>query len=692
MITLHAQNATTFNTLGLGALPDVITAKVTEERNGAFELEMTYPVDGRLFSSVSLRSIICAKPNPDDPAQPFRVYKITKPLNGIVTIYAQHISYDLSGYISGPFTASTIQQALAGLISNSAETVPFTLTTARTTSAAFSVKVPTSIRAALGGQSGSILDAYGGEWYFDRMTVTNYLQRGSNRGVVLEYGKNITDLKQEELLNKVYTAVYPFWRSSGEDDTVVTLPEKTIAVPGTWNFVRILALDLSANFSDQPSENDLRTAANAYITNNDLGVPDVSVTVSFINLRDTEEYKSLAALETVKLCDTITVKFAKLGVQATAKIIKTVYDAVGERFESISVGTAKNSLADTIARISSDLNGKPSEAQLLNAATVASDLITGNRGGYVRVNDSDGDGFPDEILVMDTADISTATKVWRWNLSGWGYSSTGYNGTYTLAATMAGEINADFIKAGKVQAAYINGTGLDVSNATIDNCTITALCTILGVLTGNTIASNTDGGVTGSLTFNQYGYSLEADDGTNNMALRVGISGTPAKKYAVLGNDLDGIALVLFGMAAELKGHTIDLYTDQTAGDYIDLEARDNIRFYAANIKANNSPIQTIATLKQFGALQEWQFNDPCLSGAMGDTFHQFRFEAGGVAYKVFCRYSDKHMAYETLDGTNVPVTDTSGNWLSDDYKVIMFGGIPDSSFLSFLSSHATQI
>ena len=104
---LFPSTSTEWTTQGLGALSDAISCTVTEERNGIFELEMQYPVSGVHFDEMQNRCIILAIPSPYRTAQPFRIYRITKPLNGICTVYAQHISYDLSGVPLNPFTAAS---------------------------------------------------------------------------------------------------------------------------------------------------------------------------------------------------------------------------------------------------------------------------------------------------------------------------------------------------------------------------------------------------------------------------------------------------------------------------------------------------------------------------------------------------------------------------------------------------------
>ena len=443
---------------GVGVLRDCISCTVTEERNGAFELEMVYPITGQHYSSIKLRGLIKAKPNPYSVEQLFRVYEISRPINGQVTIYAQHISYDLSGVPVSPCTGDRASTALAALAQAAAVDMPFTLWTDLNTAADFAVSEPSSLRKMLGGVDGSILDVYGGEYEWDNYTVKLHSHRGSDRGVTIRYGKNLVDLKQEESCAEVYTGVYPYVKNS--DDTLLQLPEKVVYAEGNYDYKRILTLDLSDKFDDEDNpatEAGLREAAKEYMSANSIGTPTVSLTVSFAQLEQTEEYKGMALLERVGLCDTVHVIFAKLGVTADAKCIKTAYNVLLGRYDSVELGDARSTLADTVANIGRDTqqNIDKTKSALEQAITRATQLITGNLGGYVVLHSSTGGSQPDEILVMDTPDINTATRVWRWNLAGWGYSATGYNGPFRLAATMDGAINADFITAGTMTADLI---------------------------------------------------------------------------------------------------------------------------------------------------------------------------------------------------------------------------------------------
>lgn len=449
---LYESTESTFETNGLGVLSDTISCQVIEERNGIFEITLEYPLTGIHYQEIKQRRIIFVKPNPYEDPQPFRIYRITKPLSGKITVYAQHISYDLSGVPVSPFSSGSVTGALSGLKTNAAVTNPFGFWTDKTSTGDFAVTAPTSTRTLLGGSDGSILDVFGGEYKFDRWTVRLYNNRGKNSGVSIRYGKNLMDLQQDENISNVVTGIYPYWLSS--EGELTELPEKIVNAPGTYDFTRISAIDFSGDFEEAPTEEQLRDRANDYISSNNVGVPTVSITVEFQPLEQTEEYKDIALLERVNLCDTVNVEYSELGVSATAKCVKTTYDALKDKYISIELGDAKTNIADTIVQQQQEINEKPSVSFLEQAVINATNWITGNKGGYV-IFQRNADGQPYEILIMDTPDINTATKVWRWNNGGLGYSSNGYEGPFATAITQDGAIVANFITTGTLQANLI---------------------------------------------------------------------------------------------------------------------------------------------------------------------------------------------------------------------------------------------
>lgn len=512
---LFSDTATTWTSFGIGVLSDAIKCVVEENRNGAYELELTYPITGALYSEIALRRIIVAKPNYTDNAQPFRIYQISKPLNGIVTVSAQHISYDLSGYVDAPFTASGPQAAVAQMTNSLTiypTSCPFTLSTNMSNTTTMTLKHPESVRALMGGVEGSLVDNFGGEWHFDGYTCELLSARGANRGASIRYGKNMTDLRQEENNAAVYTGVYPYYYNS-DTDTLVVLPSKVINLPGTFGYTRIYKLDLTSEFEEAPTTTELRAKAQSYIDNNDIGVPKVNLTVKFV------EANSLA--ERIDLCDTVSVRFDDLGVSATAKCIRTKWDVLEGRYIEAELGNARNSLAGTIVDVKQAAENATKNAAAIAgaaAADVAEEIankVTGNIGGYVILHDTNSDGEPDELLVMNTDDISTATKIIRINNGGIAFSSTGYNGTYSTAWNIDGEFVADFIASGTIAANLVKIQGdtcfyWDAANITMVDPTNSRNMIRLGKYDGTNygLGFSTDGGSTWSSGFNFNGITM----------------------------------------------------------------------------------------------------------------------------------------------------------------------------------------
>ena len=335
---LYPPTAAAWDTNGLGALSDCISCVVEETLNGPFELEMQYRLNGLHYADITLRSIVLAKPNPTARPQPFRVYKISRPINGVVTINAQHLSYDLSGIVIEPFNAPSLASAMEGMKTNAVTENPFEYETDKTVISDFVVSYPSSARSLVAGQRGSLLDTYGGELEFDRYQVKLWAHRGKDNGVTIRYGKNMTDVNQEEDGSGVYTGVYPYWYSDEEGSA--DLGSSYVPVEGEFDFTRILLLDLTEEFENKPTAEELTQKAQEYISNHDPGVPTISTTVSW--------YQSKDFVENVNLGDVVGVYFSRLGISAQAKIVKTRYNALQNRYESVDIGSVRSSIAGTI--------------------------------------------------------------------------------------------------------------------------------------------------------------------------------------------------------------------------------------------------------------------------------------------------------------------------------------------------------
>lgn len=453
---LFETTESTFTTNGIGRMADAISCVVSEERNGPFELTLVYPMTGIHYGELTEDRILFVSPRPGASGQAFRIYKISKPLNGRVTVYARHISYQLNKIVVMPFTAGTCTAAFANMATYAVGECPFTFWTDKQVTANFSVTIPSTIRSVLGGQQGSILDAFGtGEYEWDNWTVKFHLHRGNDNGVTIRYGKNLTDLKNDTNIENVYTAIVPYFAN---ENTVVTLPERVMYGEHIHDYTNIMAVpvDFSNQFQNEvPTEAQLRTAAQRYLNQSENWKISQNITVSFVSLADTEEYKDIAALQRVNLCDTVTIIHPKLGVEAHAKVVKVKYDALNERYNELTLGDTKTNLSQAIVEASGIMETVPTKTALQQAIEHATQLITGGLGGHIVIN-RNADGEPEEILIMDTDDIETAVNVWRWNLGGLGHSSNGYNGPFDdVAITQDGSINATMITSGNMNAQYL---------------------------------------------------------------------------------------------------------------------------------------------------------------------------------------------------------------------------------------------
>lgn len=467
--TLHDANSVDFDNNGIGVLVDALSCEVTEELNGIYELSMRYPITGRYYSEIKLRALIVAKPNKSDTPQPFRIYRITKPLNGIVTIYAEHISYDLSGIPVNPFTANNAKDAVAAIKANCELQNPFVIYTDKTTSAKMTVDTPRSARACISGQQGSLVDTYTGNLHFDRYKVSLLTRRGADNGVKLVYGKNLTDLKQEENISVTYTGIYPY--AVDMNGVLTVLSEKILHAEGNFGFERIKEVDLSSEFQSEEegattiTEDMLRDAALRYMSSHSFGKPKVSINVSFVNLADTVEYQNIAFLEDVALGDSVMVEFIKLGVSVVAKCVKTIFNALTEKFSSVVIGETNKTISDSLADVPTKEYIKQEDnstrAALTAAIQRATAVLNGANGGVFEILDENNDGINDAWILRsyDNLKYLKATK------DGIGITTDGGN-TYTTALTADG-INASAITTGILSAERIDADNLKVRAANI---------------------------------------------------------------------------------------------------------------------------------------------------------------------------------------------------------------------------------
>ena len=362
---LYDSKEMNFNHNGIGKLADTQSCIVTEKRNGSYELKLVCPADGIHAENLEEGNIILAKPSDTMQSQPFRIYKITTPIDGKLEVQARHISYQLNFITVSPFSVTGCVGAMQGLKSHAASECPFSIWTDVASSAMFTVSVPASFRNCLGGMDGSVLDTFGGEFEWDRYMVKFHKARGADHNVHIVYGKNLTDFKMEKSIENTITGVHPYWVDN-ETQAVMELPEKVVMVSRkSVPYQKITVLDCTSAFQEKPSEAALREYAQDYIDTTSLTEPEIDIKVDFIQLWNTPGYEDVVQAEQVSLCDTVHVYISKLGIEASSKVTETEYDSLLERYNSITL--SNSTVSSRNSSLTSSLNS------IRNTATAAYD-------------------------------------------------------------------------------------------------------------------------------------------------------------------------------------------------------------------------------------------------------------------------------------------------------------------------------
>ena len=480
---LYAPTEASFTSNGLGGLADTTECIVHEQRNGCFEMTLVMPTTGQHFADIQKGSYIKALPSPTGTAQLFEVVSIEKSMDDMMAeIYCQHVAYRLNRIPVMPYTANSAWDAMQGLDTYAAEAVPFTFYTDVTRAGTYTHKLPSSAKACMQGEAGSILQTYQGEYQFNNWTINLLANRGIDRGVSIRYGKNLIDLDMEESLEGVITGILPYWYGKeGDTDTLVTLPEVCVysSHAGDFPHARTECVDFSGDFDDKPTVAQLRAAANAYITDNNIGVPKVDWDVEFATLAQTTEYSGIALLERMDLCDIVTIIFEDFGINTQAKIVEIYFDVLKERYTKVHIGDQRFTLAQTIA--STETQIQESEAKTATIFQQALDqmtaLLNGDLTGASMTTQTDANGNPVGLIFMDTNDPATAVNCIQINANGIGFSNHGVGGPYTSAWGINNEldmsninvvhINASAIDTGTLSADYISGGTISGSQINI---------------------------------------------------------------------------------------------------------------------------------------------------------------------------------------------------------------------------------
>ena len=350
---LYDTGEASFTSNGLGRLNDVIECLVTEERNGIYECDFSIPVTGTHFDDIIPGRSIAVTHGDGDDVQPFDIVSMSRPIDGVVTFHAVHVSYRLTGIVAKAKNINTLADALQALVDNaqpsSEMSFNFSADFSRTGYCAAFDGIPRTVRQLLGGVEGSILDTYGGEYEFDRFNVILHSARGQKRDFTIRYGVNMTEFQDDTDYQGTYTSCVPYW-SGGDGGAIVTAnPLKVdsgfVSYDGRDTCI---PLDLTDKFENKPTATQLKNMALSVMQSKQTNLPSQNISVDFLRLQDFEEYADFANLLQCKLCDTLDVVFPRYNMQGPFKIVRTVWDVLEGRYKEMELGNLQTSLAEAL--------------------------------------------------------------------------------------------------------------------------------------------------------------------------------------------------------------------------------------------------------------------------------------------------------------------------------------------------------
>lgn len=385
-----------FDNNGLGRLRDCISCTVTEERNGIYECDFEYPVGGQNYDLIRCGRIIGVTHNDSDDVQPFDIVSHTKPIGGIVTFHAVHISYRQSFLTVKTSKGINSLSGAFAMLGNALPSNPFSYSTDKTSSAYFGASdgTPRTVKELLGGIEGSILDVYGGEYEFNRFSVTLHSSRGVKRDFTIRYGVNMTDYNDETDISETYNSVVPYW-TDGEKFVVGNRVSDGETVTGRGECV---PLDVSDRFENKPTKAQVQAEGLNIIKEGRPYLPSQTITVSFARLQDIG-YEWLNDLYRCDLCDSINVSFPKYGMAGTYKIVKTEWNVLENHYDSMELGALSTTLSEALGvtngSVSVPLGGLDSGLfELETKQLFASQTIAGGGHVYDTVNFTKSGYYP----------------------------------------------------------------------------------------------------------------------------------------------------------------------------------------------------------------------------------------------------------------------------------------------------------
>ena len=403
---LYESTETEFNNNGLGRIRECTECIVTEERNGVYECSFSVPVTSEDFKDIRIGRIIGVTHDDSGDIQPFDIVSYEKPIDGVVMFHAVHISYRQS-YLTATShrgDIDSISRAFAWL-GNATPENPFSYQWDEYKEGFMAAAdgIPRTVRSVLGGVEGSILDTYGGEYEWDRFNVILHSARGVDRDFSIRYGVNMLDYNEELDSSGTYMACVPYWT----DGTLTVVGDKQTADGTTiTNRGECIPLDVSDKFESKPTKSAVNQMGKSVMESKNPTIPSQNIKVEFVRLQDLG-YEGFENLLKCGLCDTINVVFPGYDASGRFKIVKTTWDVLMDRYESMELGDLSVSLADALG-INSDKSVAVGDTAI---TTIVNKTLSSGIGAKTYISATD--------ITMEEVSGYKAVGIVGWSTNNW---------------------------------------------------------------------------------------------------------------------------------------------------------------------------------------------------------------------------------------------------------------------------------
>lgn len=321
-----------FDNNGLAVLDECIIAEINQELNGDYSLEIEYPVVSKKAQYLEELNIIKAD------EQLFRIYKVERTQEKIskVKVWARHIFYDLAFYFieSSKILNANMKEALEGTIPPELQGL-FLFKALEENIAPFAVREINAVDAMF-----RLIEVYGGELYRENFNIEIKESIGEDNGVLIKYGKNIKGMKVIEDTSELATKVYAVGANN------LLLPERYVEVEGERAKLLPYPITKRVEFKECKDAESLRRRAEEYAEK--AANPKIFITIDFMELSKTEEYKNYSHLTEVAVGDFVKVRNEKIAVTTDLRVIKKKKDLINPINTKIELGDPLNTIIEKL--------------------------------------------------------------------------------------------------------------------------------------------------------------------------------------------------------------------------------------------------------------------------------------------------------------------------------------------------------